>query len=312
MPRNRRKQEEMSLQADQLQSPEALSDSTPVGIDRQIGKGAGDDVQDAIKVYLRDIGKTELLTAEHENELAKRVALGDNSAREKMILANLRLVVAIAKRYRKRGLPFVDLIEEGNIGLIKAVERFSTSRGCRLSTYATWWIRQSIERALVNQVRTVRLPVHIADQVHRVTKAARELAKQLNREPNAREVAEVLKAPVAHVSNLMLLYKSNCSIEQPMGEKNDFYLSEVLYEADSMLPNECVENMNLYEVISRSLASLTAAEQKILTLRFGLFDTPPQTLEAIGRSFGVTRERIRQIEVKSLEKLRQLVNESAA
>lgn len=275
-------------------------------------EAAADELHDSIRLYLRDIRKTALLTADQERELAIRVAAGDSSARELLILANLRLVVKIAKRYRKRGLQFVDLIEEGNIGLIKAVERFRISKGCRLSTYATWWIRQSIERALVNQVRTVRLPVHIADQVHRVMKVTGELAKQLNREPNAREIAEALGVQVSHVRSLMLLYKNGSSIDQPMGESNDFYLTDILHDTESVLPSDYAENLNGYEVVSRSFGCLTPAEQKILTLRFGLFDTAPQTLETIGRCFGVTRERIRQIEVKSLEKLRKMVNETGA
>lgn len=267
-----------------------------------------DDIYDAMKLYLRDIRKTELLTAEQERELAVRVASGDGSAREKLIVANLRLVVKIAKRYIKRGLPFVDLIEEGNVGLIKAVERFQISRGFRLSTYATWWIRQSIERALVNQVRTVRLPVHIADQIRRVMKVTRDLTRELGREPNTKEVAEALHVHASHVRSLMLLYKKGWSIEQRLGEGNDFYLSDILHDVESILPSEQVENINRYELISRSFDSLTAAERKILILHFGLFDTAPQTLDAIGRSFGLTRERIRQIEVKSLEKLRTLVD----
>ena len=262
--------------------------------------------EDAIRPYLRDIRKTKLLTADKEKELAARIELGDRTARERMIVANLRLVVQIAKRYINRGLPFLDLIEEGNLGLIKAVERFKLSKGCRLSTYATWWIRQSIERALVNQVRVIRLPVHVSDEINKMFRVTRELALKMSREPSLKEVAETLEVEVTHVRRLMVILKKTYSIEQPMGKNGDFFLSDTIEDASAVLPTELLEDLNQYELVSRLLESLSEAEKKILTLRFGLDDQAPQTLDAIGRRFGVTRERIRQVEAKSLEKLREM------
>ena len=262
--------------------------------------------EDAIRPYLRDIRKTKLLTADEEKELAAKIHLGDKTARERMIVANLRLVVKIAKRYINRGLPFLDLIEEGNLGLIKAVERFKLSKGCRLSTYATWWIRQSIERALVNQVRIIRLPVHVSDEINKMLRVTRELALKMSREPSLKEVADTLEVEVTHVRRLMVILKRTYSIEQPMGKYSDFFLSDTIEDASTVLPTELLENLNQFELVSRLFESLSETEKKILTLRFGLDDQAPQTLEAIGRSFGVTRERIRQIEAKSLEKLKEM------
>ena len=262
--------------------------------------------EDAIRSYLRDIRKTKLLTVDEERELAAKIYLGDKTARERMIVANLRLVVKIAKRYINRGLPFLDLIEEGNLGLIKAVERFKLSKGCRLSTYATWWIRQSIERALVNQVRIIRLPVHVSDEINKMLRVTRELALKMSREPSLKEVADTLEVEVTHVRRLMVILKKTYSIEQPMGKNGDFFLSDTIEDASAVLPTELLEDLNQYELVSRLLESLSEAEKKILTLRFGLDDQAPQTLDAIGRRFGVTRERIRQVEAKSLEKLREM------
>jgi RNA polymerase primary sigma factor len=262
---------------------------------------------DAIKLYLREIQKTKLLSAEEEKKLAQRIAAGDKSARDRMIESNLRLVVKIAKRYLNRGLPFLDLIEEGNMGLIKAVERFKLSKECRFSTYATWWIRQSIERALVNQSRTIRLPVHVSDDINRMLRVTRQLVQRMNREPSVKEVAAEMKVDVACVRRLMVLLKKTYSIERPMGENSDYFLSDTIEDTSTVSPAELFENLNKYEVISTWFETLSESEKKILTLRFGLDDKEPQTLETIGRSFGVTRERIRQIEAKSLEKLRNIV-----
>lgn len=259
---------------------------------------------DAIKIYLRDIQRAPLLNAESEKELALKVEQGDHAARNKMIESNLRLVVKISKRYINRGLPFLDLIEEGNLGLIKAVERFKLSKECRFSTYATWWIRQAIERALVNQSRTIRLPVHISDDISRMLKATRMLTNKLNREPTAEEISDVIKAKVVHVHRLMNLLRRSCSIEAPMGEGNDFSLMDTIEDHSVTSPSDLIENINRYEIISTVFEGLTESEQRILTLRFGLDDHEPQTLDSIGVSFGVTRERIRQIEVKCLEKMR--------
>ena len=260
---------------------------------------------DAIKIYLRDIQRTPLLTAELEKECARAIERGDKAARNKMIESNLRLVVKIAKRYINRGLPFLDLIEEGNLGLIKAVERFSLAKECRFSTYATWWIRQAIERALVNQSRTIRLPVHVSDDINRMLKNTRALSQALQREPSVQEIAEAMNAKVHYVRRLMTLLRRTCSIETPIGDGNDYFLIDTIEDISTISPSELLENINRYEMISENLDCLTENEQRILTLRFGLDDKEPQTLDTIGQSFGVTRERIRQIEAKSLEKLKK-------
>ncbi|MCM2359426.1 MAG: sigma-70 family RNA polymerase sigma factor [Geobacteraceae bacterium] len=262
---------------------------------------------DAIKLYLREIQKSRLLTADDEKELAARIAKGDKAARDKMIESNLRLVVKIAKRYINRGLPFLDLIEEGNMGLIKAVERFKLSKECRFSTYATWWIRQSIERALVNQSRTIRLPVHVSDDINKMLRVTRELVQRLNREPAVKEVAAEMGVTPVHVRRLMVLLKKTYSIERPMGEDNDYSLIDTIEDTSSISPAALLEDVNRYELVSRWFDTLADSEKKILTLRFGLDDKEPQTLDTIGHAFGVTRERIRQIEAKSLEKLRKIV-----
>jgi RNA polymerase primary sigma factor len=262
---------------------------------------------DAIKLYLREIQKTKLLSADEEKELAARIDLGDKSARDRMIVSNLRLVVKIAKRYINRGLPFLDLIEEGNMGLIKAVERFKLSKECRFSTYATWWIRQSIERALVNQSRTIRLPVHVSDDINKMLRVTRELVQKMNREPTIKEVADTLDVNVTYVRRLMVLLKKTYSIERPMGENNDYFLIDTIEDTSTVSPSVLLEDLNKYELVSKWFETLSDGEKKILTLRFGLDDKDPQTLDTIGRSFGVTRERIRQIEAKSLEKLRKIV-----
>ncbi len=260
---------------------------------------------DAIKIYLRDIQRTSLLTADAEKELARKIETGDEAARNKMIESNLRLVVKIAKRYINRGLPFLDLIEEGNLGLIKSVERFKLSKECRFSTYATWWIRQSIERAIINQSRTIRLPVHISDDIGRMIRSTRRLSQELNREPTIQEIADAMKAKIQHVRRLMTLLRHTCSIEAQLGDGNDFALIDTIEDCSMIAPTDLLENINIFELISGQFNKLTDNEQKILTLRFGLNDHEPQTLDVIGQQFGVTRERIRQIEAKSLEKLRE-------
>ena len=264
---------------------------------------------DAIKLYLNEIRKHNLLTAVQEKDLALKIIRGDREARDRMIVCNLRLVVKVAKRYTNRGLPLLDLIEEGNLGLIKAVERFDLSKGCRFSTYATWWIRQSIERALINQVRTIRLPVHISDQINRMFRETRMLERKLNREPTIKEVADTLGITVQRLRDLMVVLKKTFSIEQPMGENGDYCLTDTIQDTSAVLPTELLENLDAYELISNLFEILSDSEKKILTLRFGLDDQAPQTLDTIGRSFGVTRERIRQIEAKALGKLRMKIEE---
>jgi len=275
--------------------------------EKEVDVAVVEHFDDAIKLYLREIQKTKLLTADDEKELAAKIDLGDKAARDRMIVSNLRLVVKIAKRYMNRGLPFLDLIEEGNLGLIKAVERFKLSKECRFSTYATWWIRQSIERALVNQSRTIRLPVHVSDDINKMLRVNRELVQKLNREPTLVEVADALGADQQQVRRLMVLLKKTYSIDQPMGDNSDYFLTDTIEDTSVISPESLMEDVNSYELISKLIDTFTDAEKKILTLRFGLGDTEPQTLDTIGQSFGVTRERIRQIEAKALMKLRKLM-----
>ncbi|EAT15408.1 RNA polymerase sigma factor RpoD/SigA [Desulfuromonas acetoxidans] len=266
---------------------------------------------DAIKYYLHDIQKSKLLTAEEERALATKVEAGDEQARAKMIESNLRLVVKIAKRYMNRGLPFLDLIEEGNMGLIKAVERFQVAKECRFSTYATWWIRQSIERALVNQSRTIRLPVHVSDNVNRMLKATKEVLKKLNHEPSEAQIAEAMGAPVEEVRRLQQLVKKTYSIEHPLGDNDNYSLMDTLEDSSVINPAELLENQDQYDFVNKWLSSLKENERDILMLRFGLNDCEPETLDTIGKRYGVTRERIRQIEAKSLDKLRRMMREEA-
>jgi RNA polymerase primary sigma factor len=279
----------------------------PPGDEKEVDVAVVEHFDDAIKLYLREIQKTKLLTAEEEKALAAKIDLGDKAARDRMIVSNLRLVVKIAKRYMNRGLPFLDLIEEGNLGLIKAVERFKLSKECRFSTYATWWIRQSIERALINQSRTIRLPVHVSDDINRMLRVNRELVQKMNREPTVTEVADALGVDLSHVRRLMVLLKKTYSIDQPMGDNGDYFLTDTIEDTSLVSPDALLEGVDRFELVSKAMETFSDAEKKILALRFGLDDAEPQTLDTIGQSFGVTRERIRQIEAKSLMKLRKLM-----
>lgn len=304
--------DEHQEQAEVFEEPEADAPAFEEAGEDEIKVPEVEHFDDAIKLYLREIQKTKLLTADEEKELAARIANGEKAARDKMIESNLRLVVKIAKRYINRGLPFLDLIEEGNVGLIKAVERFKLSKECRFSTYATWWIRQSIERSLVNQSRTIRLPVHVSDDINKMLRVTRELVRKMNREPSVKEVSTEMGADIAYVRRLMVLLKKTYSIERPMGENSDYFLLDTIEDTSNVSPAELFENLNKYELVATWFETLSEGEKKILTLRFGLDDKDPQTLDTIGRGFGVTRERIRQIESKSLEKLRKLFEESLA
>ena len=282
--------EEMDIPAEEL-AEQCIADQIPA--------------DDTIRLYLRDIQRTPLLTAEAEREVALKIEQGDQAARNKMIESNLRLVVKIAKRYNNRGLPLLDLIEEGNLGLMKAVDRFSLAKECRFSTYATWWIRQSIERALVNQSRTIRLPVHVSDDISKMLRASRRLSQELSREPTIQEVAEAIKVKPTYILRLMVLLKRTCSMETPIGEGNDFLLGDTIEDTSTVSPSELLENRDRYELVMERMSHLNENERTIMELRFGLDDQEPQTLDTIGQSFGVTRERIRQIEVRALDKLRQ-------
>ncbi|CAH2030773.1 sigma-70 family RNA polymerase sigma factor [Trichlorobacter ammonificans] len=290
---------EADLELAEEEAEEPPLESADLALSEQVS------ADDTIRLYLRDVQRTPLLTAEAERELALKVEQGDRAARNKMIESNLRLVVKIAKRYNNRGLPFLDLIEEGNLGLMKAVDRFSLAKECRFSTYATWWIRQSIERALVNQSRTIRLPVHVSDDISRMLRASRRLSQELHREPTVQEVADAIKVKPTYILRLMVLIKRTCSMETPIGDGNDFILGDTIEDTSAVSPADLLENLDYYEMILERLNQLNENERTIMGLRFGLDDQEPQTLDTIGQSFGVTRERIRQIEVKALDKLRK-------
>jgi RNA polymerase primary sigma factor len=302
---------DVRLPLDEVEEPHVFTDDDEDGeasADEELPPTELEHYDDAIKIYLRDIQRTPLLNAESERELALKVEQGDKAARNKMIESNLRLVVKIAKRYNNRGLPFLDLIEEGNLGLIKAVERFSLAKECRFSTYATWWIRQSIERSLVNQSRTIRLPVHVSDDISRMLKTVRGLSQEMHREPGVEEIAGTMNVKPQYVRRLMTLLRRTCSIETPIGNGSDYFLIDTLEDNSLVSPSLQLENLSCYEQVSSHFGMLTESELKILALRFGLDDNEPQTLETIGLQFGVTRERIRQIEAKVLEKLRKSSN----
>ena len=266
---------------------------------------SGEHIDDAIRLYLREIRETPLLTADEEKELSVRFASGDRGARDRLIEANLRLVVSIAKRYHNNAIPLIDLIEEGNLGLIKAAERFRPEKGFRFSTYASWWIRQAIERALVNQGRTVRLPVHVAVELSKMLRVTRELWQQLDRDPSLTEIALSMGKSLSYVQHLQSLNLKDCSLESPLGTNGDYHLLDTLADTSENTPHSRLDRKDLSGRIAGWIASLTDHERKILILRFGLDDEEPQTLEAIGNRFGVTRERIRQIEARTLIKLRK-------
>ncbi len=277
------------------------------------GKGESRDSaparsNDTIRIYLGGIRKQPLLTPEEEKVLARRILKGDKAARERMIEANLRLVVNIAKRYMVRGLPLQDLIEEGNIGLIKAVEKFRPSKGCRFSTYATYWIRQAVERALVNQSKVVRLPIHVNADLQRLVKARRDLYAVLNREPDINELANRMGMSGRYVKKLLFIDRKTFSLESNISDEMDQSLLDVLEDERTPSPSALTEESNRSEQIHGWLNMLNETEREIIRQRFGIDGSDPQTLEAIGETLGVTRERIRQIEVKSLEKLRSIAH----
>ncbi len=258
-------------------------------------------------LYLRDIRKTRLLTPQEEIELALRIEKGDEAARRRMIESNLRLVVKIAKRYVNRGLPFLDLIEEGNVGLIKAVERFKASKGCRFSTYATWWIRQSIERALTNQVRTIRLPVHVSDDLDRLRRVTEHLTRSLRRPPTEEELAAETGFKLGYVARLFKIQRRVLSMDQALDVDGDFTLQDKLEDPHAPNPADNLLRERVTQLVRSKISVLNEREKRILVLRFGLDGGEPMTLERIGRIFGVTRERIRQIQVEALAKLRQAI-----
>ena len=264
----------------------------------------GINIDDPVKVYLKEIGRVPLLTPEEEVELAERMAKGDPAARKRLSEANLRLVVSIAKRYVGRGMQFLDLIQEGNLGLIKAVEKFDHTKGFKFSTYATWWIRQAITRAIADQARTIRIPVHMVETINKVKKVSSQLLHEYGHDPSAEEIAERLDMPVDKVREIMRVAQEPVSLETPIGEEEDSHLGDFIPDDDAPVPAEAASQTLLKEQLADVLKTLTPREEKVLRLRFGLEDGRPRTLEEVGKEFNVTRERIRQIEAKALRKLR--------
>lgn len=259
---------------------------------------------DPVKMYLKEIGKVPLLTAAQEIELAKRIEQGDMKAKQKLVEANLRLVVSIAKRYVGRGMLFLDLIQEGNLGLIRAVEKFDYRRGYKFSTYATWWIRQAITRAIADQARTIRIPVHMVETINKLSRAQRQLLQELGREPIPEELAKVMDMPVEKVQEVLKVSQEPVSLETPIGEEEDSHLGDFIEDKEAIVPMDAASFALLQEQLRGVLGQLSDRERKVIEYRFGLLDGHPRTLEEVGREFGVTRERIRQIESKTLAKLR--------
>ena len=270
--------------------------------DLSVPEGIGLD--DPVRMYLKEIGRVPLLTAEEEVELAKRIEQGDQEAVRKLAEANLRLVVSIAKRYVGRGMQLLDLIQEGNLGLIKAVEKFDYRKGFKFSTYATWWIRQAITRSIADQARTIRIPVHMVETINKLTRVSRQLLQELGRAPTPEEIAEEMDMPPERVREIMKIAQEPVSLETPIGEEEDSHLGDFIEDQEATAPAEAAAFTMLQEQLEEVLESLTPREQQVLKLRFGLEDGRGRTLEEVGQVFGVTRERIRQIEAKALRKLR--------
>ena len=287
-------EEEMELDEEEEIDVEHLDLSVPEGV----------SLEDPVRMYLKEIGKIPLLGMEDEVELAKKMELGDPEARKRLAESNLRLVVRIAKRYVGRGMQFLDLIQEGNLGLIKAVEKFDYTKGYKFSTYATWWIRQAITRAIADQARTIRIPVHMVETINRLVRTSRQLLQELGREPTTEEIAARLDLPVERVSEIMKMSQEPVSLETPIGEEEDSHLGDFIQDDNVLVPQDAAAFTLLHEQLMEVLLTLTEREQKVLRLRFGLDDGRPRTLEEVGKQFNVTRERIRQIEAKALRKLR--------
>ncbi len=271
-------------------------------IDLSVPEGVS--VEDPVRMYLKEIGKVPLLSSEDEIELAKKIELGDEESKQRLTEANLRLVVSIAKRYVGRGMQFLDLIQEGNLGLIKAVEKFDYRKGYKFSTYATWWIRQAITRAIADQARTIRIPVHMVETINRLVRVSRQLLQELGREPVPEEIAARADMQVERVREIMKVSQEPVSLETPIGEEEDSHLGDFIQDDQVAVPADAATFTMLHEQLMEVLDTLTEREQKVLKLRFGLNDGRPRTLEEVGKEFNVTRERIRQIEAKALRKLR--------
>ena len=284
---------------------EKMDDEEEIELDKiDLSVPEGVSIEDPVRMYLKEIGKVSLLTADEEIELAKRMEQGDEDAKKRLAEANLRLVVSIAKRYVGRGMLFLDLIQEGNLGLIKAVEKFDYRKGYKFSTYATWWIRQAITRAIADQARTIRIPVHMVEMINKLIRVSRQLLQELGREPTPEEIAEEMKMPVDRVREILKISQEPVSLETPIGEEEDSHLGDFIQDDNVPVPADAAAFTLLKEQLIEVLGTLTEREQKVLRLRFGLDDGRARTLEEVGKEFNVTRERIRQIEAKALRKLR--------
>ena len=298
----------LRMDDDEDMEPELFEDGEeeePIDVDNlDLSIPDGVSLDDPVRMYLKEIGKVPLLSPEEEIELAKRMELGDENARKRLAEANLRLVVSIAKRYVGRGMQFLDLIQEGNLGLIKAVEKYDYSKGFKFSTYATWWIRQAITRAIADQARTIRIPVHMVETINRLIRTSRQLLQELGREPTPEEIAEKMEMPVERVREIMKISQDPVSLETPIGEEEDSHLGDFIQDDEASQPSEEATYTLLREQLEEVLSTLTPREEQVLRMRFGLVDGKPHTLEEVGKQFDVTRERIRQIEAKALRKLR--------
>ena len=284
---------------------EKMDDEEEIELDKiDLSVPEGVSIEDPVRMYLKEIGKVSLLTADEEIELAKRMEQGDEEAKKRLAEANLRLVVSIAKRYVGRGMLFLDLIQEGNLGLIKAVEKFDYRKGYKFSTYATWCIRQAITRAIADQARTIRIPVHMVETINKLIRVSRQLLQELGREPTPEEIAEEMKMPVDRVREILKISQEPVSLETPIGEEEDSHLGDFIQDDNVPVPADAAAFTLLKEQLIEVLGTLTEREQKVLRLRFGLDDGRARTLEEVGKEFNVTRERIRQIEAKALRKLR--------
>ena len=299
--------EELILDVDDDADIEKMDDEEEIELDKiDLSVPEGVSIEDPVRMYLKEIGKVSLLTADEEIELAKRMEQGDEEAKKRLAEANLRLVVSIAKRYVGRGMLFLDLIQEGNLGLIKAVEKFDYRKGYKFSTYATWWIRQAITRAIADQARTIRIPVHMVETINKLIRVSRQLLQELGREPTPEEIAEEMKMPVERVREILKISQEPVSLETPIGEEEDSHLGDFIQDDNVPVPADAAAFTLLKEQLIEVLGTLTEREQKVLRLRFGLDDGRARTLEEVGKEFNVTRERIRQIEAKALRKLRHL------
>ena len=296
------KEDDLDLEEPDIDELEAVEDIKVEDID--LASMEGINIDDPVRMYLREIGRIPLLSYDEELELAKKVLAGDEAAKQKLAESNLRLVVSIAKKYVGRGMLFLDLIQEGNMGLIKAVEKFDYTKGYKFSTYATWWIRQAITRAIADQARTIRIPVHMVETINKLIRTSRHLLQQLGREPTPEEIAAEMEIPVEKVTEIQKIAQDPVSLETPIGEEDDSHLGDFIQDDDSPAPQDAAAYTLLREQLEEVMKTLTPREAKVLKLRFGLEDGKSRTLEEVGKEFNVTRERIRQIDAKALRKLR--------